>query len=699
MSIADFSADALFALLPAYMRVRDAAEGAAIRARTSPDDSRPPEDFGPLRTLASLVAREAQILNEAIDDSWANSFIETCAPWAIPYLGDLLGVQGLAALPPDAGRGLDLRARVADTLALRARRGTLRALAHAAATASGLPVLAVEQGRRLVHAQSLRLVHPAMGRAVDLRDSAALARTGGPFERQSRGVDVRRIDAAAPGRPGRANLGNVALQVWPLRPASLSRHAAHPVQAGSRMFRFHPLGCDAQLFDTAHALPPIDALAAGERDLPVAIRRAVMAEEPGRFYGAGRAIRLFVAGAEIPLAEIRVANLGDRAGSDAEPWSHRTAASHCLIDPELGRLVVGDNRPGPVQLSCHFARAIEIGGGEQPRMAGIGSVEGAVALDPAAPVAAQVQAAGGAGSFRITASTHIEMGAHIDVPAGAVLRIIAADGCFPTCRLDGSLEIALGAGARVELNGLRLHGGCLRVTGDATTPGELILRDCTLVPGHALDRNGRATAPGALTLQVAATGLALRLDRVVTGAIEIASDVEAELADCIVDAGSRAATAIAGAPAALRHRLSIRRCTIFGRVATDSFAGGADDPLPASSDNLFLGATPAIVAERRQSGCIRFSLVPEGALAPRLHRPLRGPLPEFDSVAYPDPGYFRLRRPTPAERAAENGDALGAENAAAPTARHDNIRRSISDFLRLGQRGGSFFQDTTRRPR
>lgn len=694
MSFADFSTDALLALLPAHMRLRDAAEGAAVKARTRPDDPRPPEDFGPLRTLASLVAREAQIVNEAIDASHANSFIETCAPWAIPYLGDLLGVEGLADIPA----ALDLRARVADTLALRARRGTLHALAHAAATASGLPVVAVEHGRRLVHAQSMRLIHPGMGQALDLRDRAALARTGTPFERQSRGVDVRRIDAVAPHAPGRANRGNVGVHVWPLRPLALSRHAARPVLAGTRMFRFHPLGADAQLFDRAHALPPVDAPAATEADVPGAIRRALMTEDPGRFYGPGRAIRIFVDGAEIPLAEIRVANLGDRAGGGPEPWSHESAASHTLIDPELGRLVVGANRTGAVQLSCHFARAIEIGGGEHARMASIGSIEGAVPLDLAAPVAAQVMAAGGAGTFLLGATTHVEMGAHIAVPDGGLLRLIAADGCFPTCRLDGELEIALGAGAHVEVNGLRLHGGTLRISGAAAAPGTLLLRDCTLVPGHGLDRAGRATAPGALALAITAAGLALRLERVVSGAIALASDVDAELADCIVDAGRRDAVAIAGAPTALRHRLSVQRSTIFGRVEVDSFAGGADDPLPASSDNLFLGTAPAIVAYRRQLGCIRFSLVPDGALAPRLHHPLRGPIPEFDSTAYADPGYFRLRGATPARRAAENGDALGAGNATAPTARADNIRRSIGDFLRLGHHGGSFCEPT-RRPR
>ena len=59
----NFSTDELFALLPAFLRLRDASEGAASKARLAADhpgataDPREAADFGPLRTLASLVAR------------------------------------------------------------------------------------------------------------------------------------------------------------------------------------------------------------------------------------------------------------------------------------------------------------------------------------------------------------------------------------------------------------------------------------------------------------------------------------------------------------------------------------------------------------------------------------------------------------------------------------------------------------------
>jgi hypothetical protein len=135
-------------------------------------------------------------------------------------------------------------------------------------------------------------------------------------------------------------------------------------------------------------------------------------------------------------------------------------------------------------------------------------------------------------------------------------------------------------------------------------------------------------------------------------------------------------------------------------VETDSFAGGqtaesdGNDGLPASSDTLFLGAEPAIVAARQQVGCIRFSHVPQGALVPRLHRCDRGPMPAFRSQRYADPGYFQLAPSVPdsIRRGAEDGGEMGAGNLNADMVRHDNITRSIHDFLRFGHSAGIFLE-------
>lgn len=681
----------IFALLPAHMRLRDADQGAAGKSRLAPGDAREAVEFGPLHTLASLIAREAQVVGEQIDQLYDDAFIETCAPWVVAYLGDLLGVRGLSRIPG----GPDLRARVADALALRARKGTLRALEHAAWESADLPVMAVEYGRKLVHAQSMRLTHPAMGAAVDLRDKPGLARIGKAYERASRGVEVRRIDSMG----GRWNLGNVGLHVWRLRIAPVSRHQLNPAASGRRIFRFHPLGCDAALYDRAPARSPIEQ-PMHETALPIAITRALMAEDPGRFYGEDRAIQVWAGADPIPLSEIRAAHLGDRAGGGTEPWNRAPLPALTLIDPELGRLVVGQNRAGPIRVTCRFARAFDIGGGEQDRSASLGSVENSAILPPSALVATRVTDAGGTGTFLLDQSTHYRSGSSIDVPDGGLLRILASDGRWPTLRLPATLTITLGRNARVELNGLRMHGGQIRLRGNAAAPGTLVLRDCTLVPGHALDRNGDPVSPGAVSLLVEANGAAILCERVVTGPVRLVSDVEAGFADCIIDAGSAEARAIFAPPNAARHAISLTRCTVRGRVETDAFTGGATaedetaEGLPATTDTLFLGSAPAVVAQRRQIGCIRFSLVPAGAQVPRIYRCIQGPMPVFASLRPADPGYFL---PAPGtddalRRGTEDGGEIGAGNSAGLTFRDDNIGRSIRDFLRFGHAAGIFHE-------
>ena len=68
---------ALYDLLPAVHRVRDADQGS------------------PLRDLLDVVDREFGLLRGDIEQLYDDWFIETCEDWVVPYIGDLLGVTGL----------------------------------------------------------------------------------------------------------------------------------------------------------------------------------------------------------------------------------------------------------------------------------------------------------------------------------------------------------------------------------------------------------------------------------------------------------------------------------------------------------------------------------------------------------------------------------------------------------------------------
>src|SRR5260221_9039155 len=77
---------------------------------------------GQLRAYLSPIEDAFSAVHENIESLYHDLFIETCDDWVIPYIGDLLGTTHLS------GDEWTLRADVADTIALRRRKGTLGAI-------------------------------------------------------------------------------------------------------------------------------------------------------------------------------------------------------------------------------------------------------------------------------------------------------------------------------------------------------------------------------------------------------------------------------------------------------------------------------------------------------------------------------------------------------------------------------------------
>src|SRR3954469_10887655 len=77
---------------------------------------------GQLQAYLALVEDVFGAVHGNIGQLYRDLFIETCSPWVIPYIGDLLGVSVLSGAP------WTLRADVADTVELRRMKGTLHAL-------------------------------------------------------------------------------------------------------------------------------------------------------------------------------------------------------------------------------------------------------------------------------------------------------------------------------------------------------------------------------------------------------------------------------------------------------------------------------------------------------------------------------------------------------------------------------------------
>src|SRR5262249_29872134 len=91
-----------------------------------------------LRAYLGAVEVAFSALYDDITRLYDDLFIDTCDDWVIPYIADLLGTTHLKGDPHT------LRADVADTIALRRRKGTLGAIERLAANLTESACRAVE---------------------------------------------------------------------------------------------------------------------------------------------------------------------------------------------------------------------------------------------------------------------------------------------------------------------------------------------------------------------------------------------------------------------------------------------------------------------------------------------------------------------------------------------------------------------------
>ena len=203
--VMSLDADQLFALLPAVYRTRDAANG------------------GQLQALFAVMAAQSGIVEDNIQQLYDDQFIETCAPWVIPYIGDLIGYNSIYEV---ASASSDSRAEVANTIGYRRRKGTLLALEQLSMDVSGRAAVVVEEFRRLITTESMRHVRPRHDATVNLRGGRALDRLGTAFDVSSRTIDVRRIAPRVRDSPGPRHRAARHRAARP-RPLQHSRHR-HP---------------------------------------------------------------------------------------------------------------------------------------------------------------------------------------------------------------------------------------------------------------------------------------------------------------------------------------------------------------------------------------------------------------------------------------------------------------------------------------
>lgn len=675
------TADRLYELLPAIHRIRDAEQG------------------DPLRELLALIAEQVAAMEENLEQLYDDQFIETCAAWAAPYIGELIGYRSLHGVAPDVASP---RADVANTIRHRRRKGTAAMLEQLAHDVTAWPARAVEFFQLLGWTQYMNHVRPEAHFAPDMRRWERLLWRESAFDTLAHTVDVRRIGAGA----ARHNIPNVGLYLWRVRAFPLTRSPAvpDPTIGGGLCFRFNPLGTDMALYNAPETEEEPTHLAE-PRNVPLPLSRRWLKAHLGEYYGPGKSLWVELDGNPpqlIAQSAIRVCDLSDfkDGGGNVVGWAHQPAAGSgvAAIDPVLGRVAFGDAPAAVPLVSFHYGFTIAIGGGEYERgdpakpLEPVHTVQGGVALQPA------LNSVQDGGTVQVTDSRRYAETPIITVKAGKSVVLRAANGTRPLLAASGNIALDLGANATLTIDGWVISGGTLSMAAFVDTePRHLILRHCTLVPGP---RSGDP-APDASGLVVSHAFAEVTLESCTTAPLHAAGDAKVMMKQCIVDATGPDLVAFRGPGTdqlASGAELTLEGCTVIGKVHTRQ--------LTLASDCLFVAALAApsdkwkgpVWADRRQQGCVRFSYVPQGARTPRRYRcqPEEGDLqtrPHFTSLRYGDPGYCQLRQSTSDKirRGAHDESEMGALHDLYQPQREINLRVRLEEYLRFGLEAGLIY--------
>ena len=633
-----FAADRIYELLPAIYRIRDADRGE------------------PLKALLSVIADQVGVLEEDLAQLYDDQFIETCAPWVVPYIGDLIGYRALHNVVPKIGSE---RAEVAHTIGFRRRKGTAAMLEQLARDVTGWNARAVEFFQLLGWTQwTPNHIRPKNFYAPDLREWEILEKINGPFDTVAHTVDVRHVTTGE----GKYNIQNVGIFLWRLGAYPLTDSRAFQLDA--HRFLFHPLGYDTQLFTNPATEDEVTHLAE-PMNVPDPIGRRVLDTYLSQYYGEQKSISL----QGFAIGQIVVCDLSG--------WIHTPPAGKIAIDPVLGRIAFADPQTEPPLVRFHYAFSDEMGGGEYDRLTTLDEKLQPIEQVPVphATIQDALDAVAAGGVVEISNSDRYEETVTISVNANQRVELRAANEQRPTLVLGGDLVINGAADSEVTLNGLLIAGGAIRVDGALRA---LRLRHCTLLPSLNA------------TLSVDLPDVTIEIDHCIIGPLRVHERSNVSVTDSIVDAMNEAAVAFAapnGSDAG--GTLEIADSTVIGTVHTLE--------LKLASNSIFMSD---VRSEKKQSGCVRFCYLPLTSVVPRRYRcqpeqendALRV-RPQFTSLRYGDPGYgqLALRTAKQIRTGADDEAEMGAFHELYQPQRETNLRIRLDEYLRFGLEAGPFY--------
>lgn len=210
------------------------------------------EPRGVLRGFIEVLAQQAATLRRSNDRLWDDQFIDLCADWAVPYIGELVATRMVSALNL-RGRRVD----VAKTIYYRRRAGTPRILEELIADITGWEGKLVEEFRRLGRARhgldpqpqpyAGLLTKTLPGGWADLRSAHGAELADSPFDEFHHTPDVRRPR----GRDGRYGIAKLGFHLYRLASTRLDDITPRPGPAPGT-FTFDPSGRDIPLFARRH---------------------------------------------------------------------------------------------------------------------------------------------------------------------------------------------------------------------------------------------------------------------------------------------------------------------------------------------------------------------------------------------------------------------------------------------------------------
>jgi hypothetical protein len=681
-----------------------------------------------LLALVRVIADLAMVLEEDIKQLYDDQFIETCADWAVPYIGELVDAltlqSDLEGMPGE-------RAVVANTLAYRRRKGTAPMIEQLAHDITGCDALVVEFFSLIAAMQHLSAIRTERKAFVDLRDKAACRDISTPFDRLAHSVDVRRIESER----GMYNIPNIGIFLWRLLSCSSTNGPASEAAGlhDGRHFLFHPLGWRTRLFTRPESEEQISHIAT-RINLPLPLSGDLLDGNWESYYGADKSVHIRIDGAD-PLSSIlgtsskeglaiMQGDLSDRSSGGTAEWSE-ISEDKIVIDPLLGRftLPAGMASSGSsVEVTYHYASPGYIGGGEYDRSgsfsdlrtvvrvrnkSGVGDTDVSTEDSGAevGPVAKSIVEALGrrSGSFavEITDEARYEEAISIVLSSGSKVEIRSANGIRAAVipKGDGGLLIRGSGNSEFCLSGLLIDGP---VT--AVGVSMLTISHCTIIPKKPGDEVG--SSGGGFAALTLSEGTAAVIEKSIIGSIVCMDGSGVTTKGSIIGAGSAGqqcredAPAFCGVSEGYGGMLEAINSTIIGRVSAFSIN---------ASNCIFLSkaataAESAPVRAKRQDGCIRFSYLPFWSNAGRRYRSIPSSAddellmrPVFWSLDPGDPGFCCLAKGCPAEvsEGAEDGGEIGAFHDRLLPIRTRFLKKALTEYLKFGLEAGVFFVGTS----